>query len=287
MAIKGAYVSKKTGGGKKGARKKVVDTFSKKEWFNLRVPSIFTKQITGKTLVTRTTAKQNVEKLLIGRCFESNQADLFTAESSKSADCQRCFKFLVEDVRGKDAISTFNGMKVNNDKLRGFVKKWHTLIEGNALVKTTDNYLLRVFVVGQSRRVEGNEDSRVYIQTTKVKAIRKKMFELIDEVFRHCDINEAMDKMCSDKLGKEIEKQCSAIFPLQNCMTTKVMVVKRPKYVPVESDLVLDDDVVIRENLDEDLPQEQWDTENLNENLDIDSEMNNEEQVNESAAGWN
>ncbi|VDO80570.1 unnamed protein product [Onchocerca flexuosa] len=46
--------------GKKGAKKKVVDPFTRKEWYDIKAPSMFNVQHIGKTLVNRTqgTSKQ-------------------------------------------------------------------------------------------------------------------------------------------------------------------------------------------------------------------------------------
>lgn len=40
--------------GKKGAKKKLVDPFTRKEWYDIKAPSMFTNRQVGKTLVNRT-----------------------------------------------------------------------------------------------------------------------------------------------------------------------------------------------------------------------------------------
>lgn len=232
MAQKGNYISKKKGA-KKGSRKKQIDTFAKKEWFDLRTPLDST--LHGKTLVTRSSAKQNVEKLLLNRCFELNQNDLM------SGDDFRKFKFLITGVNQKVAESEFYSMELTTDKARGIIKKWHTLIEGSTLVKTSDGFVLRVFVMGQSKRREGDTKARVYVQSRKVKDIRRVMFECVENELGDLSMDRVIKKLADESVGREIEKKGGEIYPLQNCFVKKVMVVKRPKRNLEEQEVVVEE----------------------------------------------
>ncbi|KAL1766972.1 dnaJ-like subfamily B member 6 isoform X1 [Sigmodon hispidus] len=84
-------------GGKKRAKKKVVDPFSKKDWYDVKAPlAMFNIRNIGKTLVTRTQRTKIVSDGLKGRVFEVSLADLQNDEVAF-----RKFKLITEDVQGK------------------------------------------------------------------------------------------------------------------------------------------------------------------------------------------
>lgn len=43
--------------GKKGGKKKIIDPFTRKEWYEIKAPNVFKERQVGKTLVTRTTGR--------------------------------------------------------------------------------------------------------------------------------------------------------------------------------------------------------------------------------------
>merc|ERR1711946_116867 len=63
-------------GGKKGLKKKIVDPFTRKDWYDVKAPSMFTVRQIGKTLVNRTQGTRIASDSLKGRVFEVSLADL-------------------------------------------------------------------------------------------------------------------------------------------------------------------------------------------------------------------
>jgi len=211
--------------GKKGAKKKVVDPFSRKEWYNVKAPAMFSVRNIGKTCVNRTQGTKIASEGLKGRVFESSLADLQNDEIAF-----RKFRLIAEDVQGGHVLTNFHGMDLTTDKLRSMVKKWQTLIEANVDVRTTDGYLLRVFCIGFTRKSLNQVRKTSYAQSTQVRAIRKRMVEIISREITSCDLKDVVNKLIPDSIAKDIEKNCHSIYPLHDVMIRKVKVLKKPKF---------------------------------------------------------
>mmetsp|Transcript_11905 Transcript_11905/g.35629 ORF Transcript_11905/g.35629 Transcript_11905/m.35629 type:complete len:263 (+) Transcript_11905:159-947(+) len=223
MAVgKNKRISK--GKGKKG--KKSVDPFSKKEWYDIKAPGAFTVRNVGKTLVTRTAGTKIAADGLKGRVFECNLADL----QGNEADSYRKIRLRAEDVQGRNVLTNFWGMDFTTDKLRSLVRKWQTLIEAHVDVKTTDGYLLRLFCISFTMKRPGQIKKTCYAQSSQIRAIRKKMVEIMQREASACDLKELVGKFIPESIGKDIEKACQGVFPLQNTFIRKVKVLRAPKF---------------------------------------------------------
>merc|ERR1712055_175297 len=197
-----------TKGGKKGGKKKIVDPFTKKDWYDVKAPSMFNVRQVGKTLVTRTQGTKIASDGLKGRVFECSLADLQTDEVAF-----RKFKLIAEEVQGRNVLTNFHGMDLTTDKLRSMVKKWQTLIEGTCDVKTTDGFLLRMFCIGFTKKRPNQLKKTCYAQATKVRAIRRKMVEIMAREVSANDLKEVVNKLIPDSIGRDIEKATQGIFP--------------------------------------------------------------------------
>jgi len=211
--------------GKKGAKKKIIDPFTRKEWYDVRAPTMFSVRNMGKTLVNRTQGTRIASEGLKGRVFESSLADLQNDEVA-----HRKFRLVAEDVQGRVVLTNFHGMDLTTDKLRSMVKKWQTLIEAHIDVRTTDGYLLRVFVIGFTRKWQNQIRKTSYAQTTQVRAIRKRMTEIVTNEVSSSDLKEVVNKLIPDSIAKDIEKKCQNLYPLHDVMVRKVKVLKKPKF---------------------------------------------------------
>jgi len=210
---------------KKGTKKKAVDSFARKEWYDIKAPINFANRDIGKTMVNRTQGTKIASDFLKNRVFEVSLGDLNNSEAD-----YRKFRLVCEEVKGRNCLTNFNGMSFTRDKLSSIVKKWHTLIEANTTVKTTDGYHLRVFVIGFTKRSPNQVKKTTYAQTSKVRLIRKKMVEIIEKEVSSSNLHDVVNKLIPDSIGKDIEKAASAIYPLQDVFIRKVKVVKKPRF---------------------------------------------------------
>jgi hypothetical protein len=87
--------NKRLSKGKKGIKKKVVDPFSRKDWYDIKAPSVFEVKNVGKTLVNRSQGLKNANDSLKGRVIELSLGDLQKDEEQAF----RKIKLRVEDVK--------------------------------------------------------------------------------------------------------------------------------------------------------------------------------------------
>jgi len=215
--------------GKKGKKtgKKAADPFAKKEWYDLKAPSVFPIRDIGKTVVTKTQGQRNSRDSLLARVVESSLGDLKDAAED---DAYRKFSFRVEDIQGSQCLTQFHGMSLTTDKLRSLVRKWHSLIEAYVDVKTTDGYTVRLFAIGFTRRRPNQNRTTSYAQSSQVKAIRKKMIEIMTAQGSVGALPDLITKLMTEIIGREIEKAVQGIYPLQNVHVRKAKVLRTPKF---------------------------------------------------------
>lgn len=173
-------------------------------------------------MITRTSAKQNVLPSLVGRKFAVNHADL----TGNAEFAHRKFIFRVADVKGKDCIGVFDGMRLTTDKVKGIVKKWHTLIEAQRDIVSKEGNVYRVTMNAVTRRTPNWTKKTCYAKSSEVRKIRKIMFEVIDEELAGNDIQKIIKKLSSETIGRNVEKKASSIFPIQSVHVIKVKTVK-------------------------------------------------------------
>jgi small subunit ribosomal protein S3Ae len=166
----------------------------------------------GKTLVNRTTGLKNANDALKGRIVEVSLADLQKDEDHAF----RKVRLRVDEVQGRNCLTNFHGLDFTSDKLRSLVRKWQTLIEANVTVKTTDDYLIRLFAIAFTKRRPNQIKKTTYAASSQIRAIRRKMIDIIQREATSCTLTQLTSKLIPEVIGREIEKATQGIYPLQN-----------------------------------------------------------------------
>jgi len=215
-----------TKGGKKGGKKKAGDPFLKKEWYDIKAPSMFSARNCGKTLVTKTQGTKIASEQLRGRVLELNLADLNLDEDQSFKKVKLC----IEEIQGRNCLTDFHGMELTRDKLMSLIRKWHSLIEAHVDVKTTDGYVVRLFVIAFTKRRPDQVKTNCYAMSSQIRRIRKRMMDVMTKEASTVQLRDLVKKLIPEVIGKEIEKRTQSIFPLKDVLIRKVKIIKKPKF---------------------------------------------------------
>jgi len=219
--------NKRISKGRKGAKKKIVDPFSRKEWYDIQAPAAFTNRKVGKTPVNRSAGTKLASDSLKGRVVSVSLADL----NSNETQAWRTIRLRVEDVQGKTCLTNFYGMDFTTDKLKLHVKKWQTLIEAHVDVKTLDGYGLRIFAIGFTKQVSPTKKT-CYAKSSKVRQIRKRMMDIMIKEATSVELKELVKQFIPDTIATRIERECQGIYPLSKVFIRKAKITKTPKFDP-------------------------------------------------------
>jgi len=213
---------------KKGQKnKKQQHPFVKKEWYSVHVPSTFDQRVPTLTPCNKQIGQKIPADSLRGRVFEISLADLNREAHEQN---WRKVKVQVEEVKGFDCYTNFHGMDITRDKLCTLVKKWHSLIESFVQGRTADGYLVRMFCIAFTKRHKHQVKATCYATHAQQRLIRRKMMEIMINETAKSSLKDLFKKFLSDQTGKQITKECSKIFPLENVLIKKVKVLKKPKF---------------------------------------------------------
>jgi len=216
------------GGRKAGAKKKAGDPFLRKEWYDIKAPGMFRVRNCGKTLITKSQGRRIASEELKGRVFELNLADLNEDEELSFKKIKLC----IEHVNGKQCLTDFHGLSLTRDRLCSLIKKWQTLIEAHVDVRTTDDYVVRMFAIAFTNRRKEQQKANCYAQSAQIRKVRAKMIEIMTNEASKAQLRDLVKKLIPEAIGKAIEKQCLGIFPLKDAYIRKVKILKKPKFDP-------------------------------------------------------
>ena len=213
--------------GRKGAKKKVGERFTKKEWWNIKAPGMFMKRMFTYSPVNQTVGKKLASDSMKGRVFEANLGDLNTGY-----EFNKKIKLIVEDADGKSklAVTNFYGLECTRDYLCSLIRKWHTLIDLFVDCKTSDGFLMRFFVVAFTSKYNYTQKKATcYANRSQVRQMRAIMTKIITRVCKSSTLKDLVGQVLGNELPEEMMQKCKHIFPLENVTIRKVKSIKRPR----------------------------------------------------------
>lgn len=219
--------NKKLSKGKKGQKKKQIDPFVRKNWYDIKAPAYLNAAArrAGRTPVTKTTGQRIETDGLVGRVAEFNLADL----ALKNEDTYKKIKLVVEDITGRTCLTDFHGLSLTRDKMNHLIRKRHSLIDVKTDVRTNDGYVVRLFLVLFTREAKDQAKIFSYAQASQIKKIRKKVTTLVQSIVGSGSLKNLVQHLVSDKIETDVKAAVTSIFPCDPIHIHKVKLVKKPK----------------------------------------------------------
>jgi len=233
-------VESKPGKGKKGTNKNAVNPLSRKEWFEMHAPVPFKSESFGFTCANKSHGTFKVETAVKGRVVPYLQADLTAGETS--GYLWRKIRLIIDEVEGRKAKTSFYGLDTTRDEMCFLVKKWRTLIETYCDCKTKDGYILRVFTVAFTKTTEGQKRKTAYALASQVKAIRKRVIEILTKEINKSDVTQVLNTFTTEVIHNRIQKEASKVYPVEHVKVRKIKVIQRPKIEAAKLSEMHDDD---------------------------------------------
>merc|ERR1711998_4125 len=213
---------------KRMTKKKNIDSFSRKDWYIVESPMVFNIRQIGKTLVNRTNSSKSASSSLIGRVFDVSSKDL----EQNDDNAHHKIRLRVVEVIDHRCLTNFWGMNQTVDRMKSSVRKWQNSIEANTEIRTTDGFVMRMFVAGFTKRRQNQTKKTSYAQSSQIRLIRRRMIDIIVKQSTKCSLDAVIRKFFKEGVSKQMEKKCTAVFPLHSCMIRKVKIIKAPLFEP-------------------------------------------------------
>jgi len=190
-------------------RRRLKDKWRLKSWFTVVAPPSF-----GELEVATIPCEEKGK--LVGRVVETTLYDITGDFSHQTIKLY----FLVVSVEGNKAKTVMKGHEYSTDYLRSLVRRGTSRIDGIFNVTTKDGFLTRVSIVAFSR---------TRIKTSKKKAIRKAMKEVIEKKAKNLTYDQLCQEMVLGKIGSDVYNLAKKICQLRHVGVRKSKLILMPK----------------------------------------------------------
>jgi len=183
-------------------KRRMVDTWKTKKWYNIIAPKMFDEARIGETLA-------NSPDSLIGRTVDVSMKDItgnFTKQHIR-------LKLGIVDVRGNNAYTIFKGQRLSREYLRSQIRRKSTKVEGIADAVTKDNHKVRVKIIALGfGRAQTSQETR----------IREILVNMIKDSARERTLDQFILDSVSGKIPSGIYKATNKIYSLKRVEIRKI-----------------------------------------------------------------
>ncbi len=190
------------------------DKWAAKQWFRVLAPSTFGFAEIG-------LIPANDPDSLIGRTVEISFYDI----SKDITQLQIKLKFQIVDVEGDTAYTQLKLYELTRDYIRSIVRRGTSRIDAIKDIETKDGVRLRVMTMAVTQN---------RVKTSQKKAIRKIMFEIIDEKAKDLTFDEFIQQSVLGNIAAEIEVRAKKIYPLKKAEVRKIKVLTPTYEIPLK-----------------------------------------------------
>ena len=202
----------------KVTRTKVKDKWKGKMWYRLHAPSMFNYAIMAHT------PADNPE-VVNGRVTEVPLEQLTGDYSQKNF----MIKFRVNETRGNNAFTSFDGHRLTSDYKRALTRRRNSRIDCNFILSLQDDVNVRIKpIILVDKRIKKSQE----------KLLRAVAHEEIEKSLTKMSLSEALKKIYSGDLSKEVSTALKTTYPTKRVEISKISVVNPASLmeVPPEDD---------------------------------------------------
>jgi len=196
------------------ARRKKVDSWKTKDYYEILAPKMFGEVSLGETL-------SSDPKNLVGRTVKSTLKDI-TGDFSKQ---HIKLKFQIGEIRGSKAHTNFKGQSLSRDYMRSQIRRKTTRVEGVVDVYTREGYKIRAtaiaLAIGRA-------------QTAQERLVRKAMFDVVRKSAKDENLEDFIQEVLKGRLPSKMQKKASKIYPLKRVEIKKIKVLEEPGKAKIE-----------------------------------------------------
>lgn len=196
---------------KQHSRRKAVDSWKSKIWYEIYAPKTFKEAFLGSI------PSSNPDNI-VGRIIEVLLYDLtgnFKHTNTK-------LRFKITSVVGEKCLTRFYGMELTRDYIRSVIHRGTSRVDGIFNFTTSDGFIYRIstFVITRRRA-----------KRSQKKTIRKIMHQVIAEFSKNMPHDRFVRGIIFGKFAVNVAKIAKTIYPLKECQIRKIKVLKMPEGV--------------------------------------------------------